>query len=116
MSTGLPSKDWPRTSGISFPTAGSFPVWGSSGRAVPVTTTGRVSSTPAADFFLPLDPPEEAMAATARTRTRTATPIHSHGGCFLRAAATAPVGLVSAMELLLGFRRRGRRAQAGRTG
>src|SRR5947208_15963835 len=114
MSTGVPSKEAPLASGISLPTAGSVsPPWGSSGRAVPVTVTGRVCSAPAAElfFFLSLPPPEETSAATARTTTTAATPIHSQGGCFLRAAATAldfDFGLgVAIGRLLTGYGQQG---------
>src|SRR5579884_3132318 len=100
MSTGVPSNDCPLTSGITWPTAGSGPFSGSFGSGVPMTVTGRVCSTPAATLGLLLpEPPPKATAAARRTTTTAATPIHSHGGPFLRAAATAPdFCLVSTMD------------------
>src|SRR5688500_6180087 len=92
MLTGAPSNVSPSRSGISLHTAGSaHPPLGRVSRAAPVTVTGRASWTPPADGDPPSpSPPEERAAAAARATTSTPTPIQRYGGCFLRAAATAP--------------------------
>jgi hypothetical protein len=49
-------------------------------------------------------PDDERIAASASTTTRPPVPIHSQGGCFLRAAATADFfGLPVAMNFTPGL-------------